>query len=65
MTDKILQAAEKNISKTETGTERRPTVLWWNKECQTQQKIVRTEYRKLLRDPNNKTKSDHSNVEEP
>ena len=47
LTDKILQAAENNISRTVTGMERRPTVPWWNKECQTQQKIVRTEYRKL------------------
>ena len=54
--DKILQAAENNIPRTATGTERKPTVPWWKKECKTQQKILRTEYRKLQRDPNNKNK---------
>ena len=53
---KILYAAENNIPKTTTGIERRPTVLWWNKECQKQERITRAEYKKLRKDPNNKNK---------
>ena len=53
---KILYAAENNIPKTTTGIERRPTVPWWNKECQKQERITRAEYKKLRKDPNNKNK---------
>ena len=42
----ILQAAEKTIPKTSSEVKRRPPVAWWNEECEREERIVRTEYRK-------------------
>ena len=42
----ILQAAEKTIPKTSSETKRRPTVPWWNEECEREERIVKTEYTK-------------------
>ena len=35
----ILQAAEKSIPKTSPETKRRPPVVWWNEECEREERI--------------------------
>ena len=52
----VLQATEKNIPKTPPETKKRPTVAWWNKKCEREERIVRTECRKHHREPTNTTK---------
>ena len=37
----MLQAAEKTIPKTSSETKRRPTVVWWNEECEKEERITR------------------------
>ena len=37
-------------------TKRRPTIAWWNEECEREERIVRAEYRKHQRNPTNRTK---------
>ena len=41
----ILKAAEKNIPKTFLETKRRLTVVWWNEECEREERMVRAEYK--------------------
>ena len=38
----IPRAAEKKIPKTSSYMKKRPSVTWWNKECDGEEKIVRT-----------------------
>ena len=52
----ILQAAEKTFPKTISETKRRPTVAWWNEECEREKRIMRAEYKKHQQDPTNRTK---------
>ena len=51
-----LQAAEKTIHKISSGTKKIPPVVWWNKEYERKERIVRAEYRKHRRDPTNTIK---------
>ena len=52
----ILEAAEKTIHKTSPQMKKRPTVAWWNEECEREEKIIIADYRKHHRDPINTTK---------
>ena len=52
----ILHGAEKIIPKTSLEVKKRPSVAWFNEECESEERIVRTEYRKYRRNPTNATK---------
>ena len=50
-----LQAEEKTVFKTSPEMKKRPSVAWWNKECEREERIVRSEYKKHRTDPINTT----------
>ena len=58
----ILQAAEITILKT---SETRPTVAWWNKECEREERIMIAEYRNTNETQKVELNYEHSNVEGP
>ena len=61
----ILQGAEKTIPKTSSDAKRRPPVVWWNKECEREERIVRAEYENINETQQTELNQDHYKVGEP
>ena len=51
-----ILSSKENHPKTFPKTKKRPPIVWWNKDCEREERIVRAEYRKHRRDPTNETK---------
>ena len=43
LVETILQAVERTVPKTSSETKRRPTVAWWNKKCESEERLLTIE----------------------